>query len=515
MLTIVAISYMILLMVKSTVSSNARLYVQRFGAAKVKSKIFGSKLIRVRLWQQNLDRPHIFFSVIASIFGLIFVFIMPPYQNIDEPSHFYRSYQLSQGVIIGENADGVTGGTLPESVSESAKKYSYLFSAYDQKIQPESIIKDAGSSNSSNDVEFTEFNNSVIYPPITYLPQAIGIKVATIFSNEPLIALYSARLFSLVTWILVTFFVIKMLPIGKWTFAVISLFPMILVQAASASSDATVNSVTILVVGLIITLIWRENTEVRLDRIRLTLLGIAALLLALIKIPAFGVLLFMLAIPSQRFKGIKSKFIYTGIVFSVGLGLIIIWNLAMLHIRVELRNDTSVSNQLSFIQSNPLGYVKALVFYPLQTHFDETIIQMYGWLGWNEIKLPLWMTIFGFGSFVLTIMDPSYKRHRIGRRERLLASAVFVIMTFSIVTLLYLSWMPVGHFQLYDIWGRYFVSLLYLCAVIFGGLVFLDRNSWCMARRVIILVTPVVLLVVVLLILNRFYGSLPLGNSVI
>ena len=57
---------------------------------------------------------------LALFSGLLWVALIPPFQSPDEPNHFFRAWQISEGHFFPEKtADRRLGGVLPESVVES------------------------------------------------------------------------------------------------------------------------------------------------------------------------------------------------------------------------------------------------------------------------------------------------------------------------------------------------------------------------------------------------------------
>ncbi|HYP51380.1 MAG TPA: hypothetical protein VEQ34_10595, partial [Pyrinomonadaceae bacterium] len=61
-------------------------------------------------------KPQNVLLLLGGIFGLLFVFLTPPALVGDEPNHFFRAYQISDGVIIGEKREHLSGGWIPKSV---------------------------------------------------------------------------------------------------------------------------------------------------------------------------------------------------------------------------------------------------------------------------------------------------------------------------------------------------------------------------------------------------------------
>lgn len=474
-------------------------------------KMVNSKDV-VRIRNKILDyykRPEYFFLSVASVIGVFFIFVFPPFQVIDEGSHFLRAYHIAEGGIFGIKYDDErSGGELPTAVIDAPEGYAYMSGHYNQKGDTAQVFDDVfGSSNTEARSEGV-FNNTVIYPPLTYLPQVIGIKLGMVFNAPVVVDMYLARLASLVFWLAAIFWSIRLIPIGKWALAIIALLPMLLTQAASVSSDATINALTIFTTSIITLLIVKKQQN---TKALLWILVVCTVFLALVKLPSVAIMLLAAVIPVDRFGSLKNKIIYLGALAGFATVLIILWNLFAFTIKVDLLPWASSSEQIYSIISNPLYFMKLFLFYPLQSEFDQTILQTYGWLGWNEIKLPLWLALIHFGCITLALMDPLYKKIKITRSMRFYTLSVGVLCAVAITTLIYLTWMPVGFGHFYDLWGRYYVALLPIVILGLGGLVTLDVVSWNKVRKYIIAVTPVSLLVVIFLVWSRYYAHMPLG----
>ena len=64
----------------------------------------------------NKIAPQRFFLLTALTFGLLVIFITPPFQVPDEINHFYRAWQLSEGQFLPVKNDARVGGFIPKSV---------------------------------------------------------------------------------------------------------------------------------------------------------------------------------------------------------------------------------------------------------------------------------------------------------------------------------------------------------------------------------------------------------------
>ncbi len=71
-------------------------------------------------------KPHNFFTIVAFIFGTLFLVTTPPFQVADEIAHFGRVYKLSEFETIQKIENNVNGGSLPKSIGELSGKFRYL-----------------------------------------------------------------------------------------------------------------------------------------------------------------------------------------------------------------------------------------------------------------------------------------------------------------------------------------------------------------------------------------------------
>ena len=59
----------------------------------------------------SIEKKYIYISL---VFGLLFVFIVPPFQSPDEDSHFKKAYQVSKGHLYPSIRKNVAGNYFPK-----------------------------------------------------------------------------------------------------------------------------------------------------------------------------------------------------------------------------------------------------------------------------------------------------------------------------------------------------------------------------------------------------------------
>ena len=125
--------------------------------------------------------PQYIFLVSSLIWGVIMIFIVPPFQVPDEPAHFYRAYQVSELEFVSKVHNNKLGGELPSSLRQfqilmktsQNDKYNNQINKLKSALQIEL---------NHNKKSFLSFPNTSLYSLIPYIPQAIGISAGKILN---------------------------------------------------------------------------------------------------------------------------------------------------------------------------------------------------------------------------------------------------------------------------------------------------------------------------------------------
>ncbi len=416
------------------------------------------------------------FLVLALFFGLIFLFLTPPYQVSDEDNHFYRAYQLSELGIVGHKNQLGAGGTLPRSLLETKNSFDYLAQEKTHKLNFNLVRTGLTRPLERQDKTPINFPNTVLYPPVPYIPAAFGIAVLRQFDAPPLVLMYTARLLTFIAWLLLTYMAIKITPKGKWVFCVLALMPMSLFTGASLSADALTNGLSFLAVALFFRYAMTKDLLTRRDY--LILLGTSAGLM-LSKSPYFILALLYLLLPRAKFKSLKNYYLFAG---SLALGMLlmfVVWGHVTKGLYTNYRVTYDLVNgqlihahqQASFILHKPLSYLAAIYNSYFTGVGDARIMGYVGMLGWLTF-LPLWFVIFNFGLIATALGwmpdDEQKNLVKLKNWQKLLIASVGVVTILAFTTLAYLTYTPVGKSIVDGIQGRYFIPISVLLVAFFG-----------------------------------------------
>lgn len=416
---------------------------------------------------RRLSKPENVFLALILSFGFLFVFVTPPALVGDEPNHFFRAWQISEGQIIGEKRENLSGGWLPKSVLYTNRKLvGNIEMNADVKFDLRLITELIRLPLNREEKVFERFPNTVVYSPFPYAPQVSGILIGKIFDLSPLAMIYLARVFNLLFFSALAFFAIKKTPIHKWVFCLLSLTPTNVFQVASASVDAFTFGICFLAIAYFLHYALEENAEIKtLDIAKL----FALCLLAVLSKNAYIFLpLIFLAVPPRKFDSIWK---YAATVFAllfVCAGSVGLWSALVKPIYLPYRIDIPMNpeEQLRFILSDPFNFVfMAVADYVL--NFKYYFITFFGQLTWFDLYVPAWLTVFVFVVVLSVAFFDKTPEKSVSRLSKSLFFAILVCTAFLISVLLYMTWSPVRGNTIEGIQGRYFIPVAPLFFLLF------------------------------------------------
>ena len=129
-------------------------------------------------------KPHKIFIYLSIIFGMILVFLVPPFQSPDEDSHFKKAYVMSKGQIFSTVEDNVNGFDLPTNMLVTINQYNEMMGNRDTKVNYSDIVVSDRLGDDFGTTEHVNFS-TVDTSPFAHLIQAIGIIIGKIFWNLP------------------------------------------------------------------------------------------------------------------------------------------------------------------------------------------------------------------------------------------------------------------------------------------------------------------------------------------
>lgn len=445
-----------------------------------------------------------FFLLVSLVFGLIYVIILPPFQSVDEASHFYRSYEIISNKIVPQKVNSSLGDYLPLSLITLVKDYDFLIKHVDKKITPQYIFETSKIKLNPEQTAFAEFANTAIYSPVAYITQLPGMYIAKLFNANPLLFLYAGRLSNLLFFTFIIFLAIKIIPIYKLPMALLALMPMTLSLGGALTADVVVIGFNFLWVALLIKIFY----EKKINNAQIAFLILIATILTLAKNYVLLIPLIFL-LPKSIFKSwpkyltcILGTLIISTIAF-------LLWQKVIDSVYVNLNGSANACAQMKFILSHPFAYLVILA----KTFIIKTpriFITMIGVLGWQDTRLDF-LTYMLYPVLIVLAMlserkpaDFEFKTWQI----YLISIDVF-ISVIIIFTNMYVMWSAVGYPVILGLNGKYFTPLMLPLLLLFYNKTKAHIENPDQIRLLIYITLILILISSDLSLLHRFYGLTP------
>ncbi len=455
-------------------------------------------------------RPDLAFVALAIPFGAALLVLTPPFQVADEENHFRRSFHLSEGHVIAVKNGDYTGASLPRSLERFYGPFKDVRTHPEQKTTWQQIRDSAAVNCEPGDREFTPFSNTAIHPPLTYVPQAVGIAAARLFSPSVLTYFYAGRVFNFLAATLVTLFAIRLAPVGKWTFVALALTPMALFQSASLSSDALTNSLSFLLVAHVLSCALAPGGLLPFRAVFATAILGAAVGLA--KQAYFFLPLCYLLIPVAKL-GSPRRYL-AGLALVMGATLLAVagWAFVVrgIYSSPDLSFDINPAQRLREIYATPAHFLGVLGRSAL--HAPTYAKEYLGYLGWIDTELPLSIYLGELALLLVVFLSDFGARCGLSTRQAAIAAGVAALVTLAVTVIIHVTW-DIPQAPYVAMQGRLFIPVGPLVGLALGraGSLFprLAPKPFALAPLVVAAAVPILLTGTLVRVHTRYYVDTP------
>lgn len=451
---------------------------------------------------------------LALFFGMLFVFLTPPFQSPDEDSHFKRSYQISKGNIYPVEKNHEIGNYFPKEMlnyidgkltmqGDRSKKESYL-----------DIVKDE-QKGMNYDVKKFQNYSTVKVIPIVYIAPAIGIIFSKICARvlglemvSTTYMLYFARMFSLIATIIITAFAIKITPIRKKTFLTVALIPMCLFLGSMVSYDNILNASLLLALAIILNITYEKKKVDNKDLLILVLIGIILLNLKTIY---FLIFILMFAIPAKKFGTTKDKIKIGAILLGTIIFITIIMKLPYLFLDNSAKDESPMMiKQMFFILNHPLKYI-SYICYNIKVGRFFQLSSAVGLFGLLDTYNPNFINILIYINLIIIgLTEGIREKIKIDKLTKILIIIYAIIVVIGVYTALYITWTSIelhkiGTKVITGVQGRYFIPIIMPLLLLLSFNKGKDKKIFKIIEENYLLVPIITLLISICSIFLRFW----------
>lgn len=454
---------------------------------------------------------------IALIFGILFVFIVPPFQSPDEDSHFKKAYQVSKGKLYPEVKKNVIGNYFPTEMLNYIKTKTKYIGNRDKKYKYSEMVLDQYTKLNYEERKFTSYS-TVSVTPIAYLVPATGIifskicaKIFDLESINTAYMLYFARFFSIIFMSFIMYLSIKITPVFKRTFAVFGLIPMVIFLGSVISYDSLLISLTTLALSIILKITYDDKLKKVPNNYIITLILIGVVLLN-VKGLYFLLYILLFLIPVKKVGNIKKMTRIALIIILSILAITLVIKIPFL-LLPKIKTDVNyASKQLNFVIHNPIKYSGILIDNIINQRFFQ-LSSIVGVFGLIDTYNPFVIICFTYMWLIMvSISDGVCDKIKINGKFKILLIIYILFIIISVYSAMYINWTPainghkIGEADISGVQGRYFLPILLPILLLFSNKKIKRYSFIEKIRNNIFMPCIVILLVSTMTILFRYWA---------
>jgi len=408
--------------------------------------------LKTRAKDLRASGAELLFLLIVLMVGMPMILLIPPGAGYDEEDHLVRVWELSASSFI------------PGQIPAQEMKYPKIFRDIAYRQQDAAGIIDsgfwqryAGASLGEHGYVSREINTKSVYSPALLLPQAITMRHLGRRADLPALPVfYACRLAGLISYLILAWLAIRLLPFGKWILLVLAASPMASFQAATISADTISNGMGFLFIAGCLRAAGFE--EIGWKEFGNLVILIFLLFLAKINLVPLIVLPFLL-ITSSRFTRKGSYLLLLAVTVVLFIVEVAGWNIiASRHVDSILANDANPAAQLRYMWDHPFTFLQTVVRDLVVNGpvYFQGWINGYGYYYWTPPQIVSLFFLLSLGAAMLSNSIPG----RVNKRFAIVSIVIFVAGYLATILSLYVSFTPVGADRVQGVQGRYFIPLV-------------------------------------------------------
>jgi uncharacterized membrane protein len=299
------------------------------------------------------------------------------------------------------------------------------------------------------------FPGASVNSPLCYVPYSIGYLIAKLLSASPVFAVIMMRLFGVATYGLLIRFAIKNAPFGKIVLLFVAILPNCIAVNSMISADMLTTAFTFVFFSYVLRFLFYYKELTRKDFIGL---GISLCSLALFKMPyiAFGLVLFLIFAVNRLWEHKKEMAKIALIGFSA-LVFFLLWACVISGINTYTVwgiSGIDSQAQLVYILKNPL-HVTRMAF----SNIIKSDMGLFSTMAYCAKGFPTWLVLIcAVCAFSVDVCSCPKLKMKNSVAIFLLCVVIFIALIINFA--LYLTFTPVGDWQISGVQSRYYIPLL-------------------------------------------------------
>ena len=412
---------------------------------------------------------------VVTLIGLCYLVLVPPFQVPDEQNHFYRSYQISEGMLfsrkIGQLRPGGihhTGGDLPKALSQLNNQFNTISFEPNKHLTQDNFSLAWQIKIDPHDRKKYTFSNTALFSFVCYLAPATGIQIASYFSDRALVKFYAARVFCLLMSIFSLWLACTIYSPAKLFYFFVTLLPMNIHQLVAISSDAFTNSVVLIFIASVLKLFCQKPAS----WYRQATCVAFTMLLACAKQIATPILGIMIFAKVRNFRSRGHYLFFMCCFYLISVLVIGYWVMKAQEIYNPLywHANTNAQEQFLYVRENTIDVFTMFMAVLREDGLKYLQTGIGSQLGYRDTFPPEWVIIaFKVMAVLLILLHP--RLSDISLQQALGFFCICILGIFVVKLALYLNTSPIGANSNKYVHGRYFIAYFLLALIALGQLI--------------------------------------------
>ena len=447
-------------------------------------------------------KAEILFVILGLFWGVILIFINPPFQAPDEDDHLFKMWGILNGTSTFRVLDGHKGQLLPYNLVIFSLNYRSMKFDFDVKTSKQEILN-TSKIPLNKDKETFYAQTPTSYTVFSYLPTIFVLFILKALNVPPLFMVYILRFCCLLTYLAIMYQAIKIIPYRKWLLFILALIPTNLYIASAINTDCLVISSAFLLIAYTLYLKFDENIH-KISNKQILLWACLYTFICILKYLYFPLIILYFLLPKNKFNNPDSYFKYFVFILVINIIYIFLFLystviLSSLGVDYYHKDSNSIFNRIHFIITHPIEYVIGLIGTPIISiisYFKSFISQF----GWKPFAINM-SDVFLFYFLIFMLMFYETKSFCLTLKNKLLilfSIIVIFIIVLTSVAIIYGVFPIMLGFQ-----GRYagpFIPLIFLL---------FDSSKILLNKRIILISSLIILQYlyfnVCYVIINHYY----------
>ncbi|MDO4731261.1 MAG: DUF2142 domain-containing protein [Clostridia bacterium] len=406
------------------------------------------------------------FLVSLILFGLVYMFVFPPFSIPDEFTHVGSSYRYASKILGHGFGDHIAVLVRDGDFSNFLLKDVPIIDTF--KL----ILNNFFSLAPQNDELY-----SVVMPFAgnwcQYIFSTAGIIFARILNLGYIPMLYMGRLFNFIFFVFMSYISMKKMPFGKTMLASIIFMPLTMMLSISYSYDVIMISLSIFFIAQVLNMAYTQRDIKWYDILQLCLAG-GFLVAGKAGIYSL-VCLTVLIIPIKRFKKKSAYFISLGAIALICLLFMVKFNLMnIIGVSSSAVGSTTLNPDGSAVQArtfssiftNIWGFIDIIINTLNIELRDITLTLLGNRLSYLNVVVPFYAVIATLLILILSSIKVSDEQNYISTKTKSYFTAISLMLFFAFLVVAY-TWTTNADSTIRGVQGRYFIPVLPLILFLF------------------------------------------------